>query len=124
MSATPRGPAADLVVLPRDAEGAPVFSAPWEAQAFAMAVQLQDRGLFTAAEWAEALGAALRETDDYYRAWLTALERLVVEKGAAAGEALASDAAAWTRADARTPHGTPIELSEADFTSRSTPSRP
>lgn len=32
--------------LPRDEEG-PVFRAPWEAQAFAMAVKLHERGIFT-----------------------------------------------------------------------------
>ena len=32
--------------IPRDADG-PVFREPWEAQAFAMAVTLQARGLFT-----------------------------------------------------------------------------
>ena len=39
---------ADLSVLPaipRDAEG-PVFREPWEARAFAMAVQLNARGVF------------------------------------------------------------------------------
>jgi nitrile hydratase accessory protein len=91
------------------------FAAPWQAQAFAMVLQLQDRGLFTAAEWSAALGAAVREHDDYYRAWLAALERLVVEKGAASSDSLASYAAAWVRAEARTPHGSPIELSDSDF---------
>jgi len=32
--------------LPRDADG-PVFREPWEAQAFAMALTLHERGLFT-----------------------------------------------------------------------------
>ena len=40
--------------LPTDGE-APVFTAPWEAQAFAMAVALHERGLFTWPEWAAAL---------------------------------------------------------------------
>ena len=32
--------------IPRDAEG-PVFREPWEAQAFAMALALHERGVFT-----------------------------------------------------------------------------
>ena len=40
--------------LPRDAEG-PVFREPWEAQAFAMALALHERGLFTWPEWAAML---------------------------------------------------------------------
>ena len=45
--------------LPRDADG-PVFAEPWEAQAFAMAVKLNEVGVFGWAEWAEALGAELK----------------------------------------------------------------
>jgi hypothetical protein len=37
--------------IPRDRDG-PVFRAPWEAQAFAMAVTLHERGVFTWQEWA------------------------------------------------------------------------
>ena len=64
----------------------PVFSEPWEAQAFALVVALQDRGIFTAAEWADALGAEIRRAqaagdpdtgDTYYGHWLAALERLL-----------------------------------------------
>ena len=40
--------------IPRDAEG-PVFREPWEAQAFAMALALHERGLFTWPEWAATL---------------------------------------------------------------------
>ena len=44
-----------------DAEtGGPVFAEPWQAQAFAMAVQLHERGLFTWPEWAETLGRRIR----------------------------------------------------------------
>jgi len=40
--------------IPRDAEG-PVFREPWEAQAFAMALALHARGLFSWTEWAATL---------------------------------------------------------------------
>ena len=40
--------------LPRDDDG-PVFREPWEAQAFAMALALHARGLFSWTEWAAAL---------------------------------------------------------------------
>ena len=43
--------------LPRDDDG-PMFREPWEAHAFAMAVTLHGRGLFTWPEWAETLSAA------------------------------------------------------------------
>ena len=38
--------------IPHDADG-PVFREPWEAQAFALAVALHERGLFSWQEWAD-----------------------------------------------------------------------
>jgi len=69
-----------------------VFQAPWEAQIFALVVQLGDRGFFTWKEWAETLGAVIREAqaggdpdlgDTYYRHWVKSLERLMSERGLA-----------------------------------------
>ena len=68
----------------------PVFREPWEAQAFALAVALREHGVFSATEWADALGAEIKRAqaagdpdtgDTYYRHWLAALERLVAAKG-------------------------------------------
>jgi nitrile hydratase accessory protein len=101
--------------LPRDDSG-PVFVAPWQAQAFALAVHLHAKGLFTWTQWAEALAAEIRAAgaaDDgsrYYELWLTALERIVAARGATDARALHERAEAWTRAAAATPHGKPIEL--------------
>jgi hypothetical protein len=77
------------------------FAEPWEAQAYALAVQLSERGLLDLSAWTSAGGS------------LEALERVA---GALAGpETLAAHREAWTRAAARTPHGEPIELTDADF---------
>ena len=91
-----------------------VFAEPWQAQAFALAVSLQDRGVISASEWAEALGAEIAAAPDadYYACWLVALERLV---DAREPGTLARHREAWARAAARTPHGTPIELTPAGF---------
>jgi nitrile hydratase accessory protein len=48
-----------LPKLPRDQEG-PVFAEPWQAQAFALAVNLSERGYFTWKEWAAALAEQLQ----------------------------------------------------------------
>jgi hypothetical protein len=80
---------------PRDADG-PVFAEPWEAQAFALAVALHERGVFT---------------------W-PALEKLVAEKGLSDAATLQRYADAWEHAADRTPHGTPIELRAEDFGAR------
>ena len=96
----------------------PVFAAPWEAQAFAMAVALQERGLFTATEWAAALGAEIAGGDPaatYYEHWLAALEGLLAAKGLADRATLERYRTAWARATERTPHGSPIELRPADL---------
>jgi nitrile hydratase accessory protein len=107
-----------LPSIPRDAQG-PVFREPWEAQAFALAVSLHQRGLFTWPEWAAALAAEIRAAqasgdpdtgETYYRHWLAAIERLVVEKGVADRDRLETMRAAWDRAARATPHGRPISL--------------
>ncbi len=109
-----------------DAAG-PVFAAPWQAQAFAMTLQLHQRGLFSWPEWAAALSAQITAAqaagdadlgDTYYHHWLAALEALVAEKGAADAATLARHAAAWGHAAERTPHGQPIALQPADFDPR------
>lgn len=101
--------------LPCDAAG-PVFAEPWQAQAFAMAVALHGQGVFTWAEWAEALSrevAAEGAADDgtrYYEFWLEALERIAIAKGVATHEGVDALAEAWARAAEATPHGEPITL--------------
>jgi nitrile hydratase accessory protein len=109
--------------IPQAADG-PVFREPWEAQAFAMAVVLHERGLFTWKEWAATLAAEIKRAqslgdpdtgETYYGHWLAALERIVAEKGASDGATLARYRDAWDHAADRTPHGAPIELRPEDF---------
>jgi len=89
----------------------PVFAAPWEAQAFALAVALQERGLVTPGEWAAALGAEVERDPQapYYRQWLAALEAVVDGKGLADRATLERCRTAWAQAAERTPHGRPVE---------------
>jgi nitrile hydratase accessory protein len=109
--------------IPRDDDG-PVFHEPWEAQAFAMALALHERGLFTWNEWAAALAREIKRAqaggdpdtgETYYRHWLATLEALVAEKGVATADTLHRYRDAWDHAADRTPHGAPIELTPADF---------
>ena len=103
---------ADSDRLPKDADG-PVFAEPWEAQAFAMAVKLNEAGVFGWSEWAEALGAELKAQQQrpYYESWLAALEKLVEAKGVMSEAERLARVDAWDRAAKATPHGQPIELS-------------
>ena len=66
--------APDLPGLPRDAAGAPVFPEPWQARAFALAVHLNARGRLRLAGLRRGAGAELAREDDYWHAWLRALE--------------------------------------------------
>jgi nitrile hydratase accessory protein len=106
--------------IPRDANG-PVFRAPWEAHAFAMALALYEKGLFTWTEWSAMLGEEIKKAqaagdpdtgETYYRHWLATLERMVAAKGRPPHKA--GKSSLGTR-DAQTPHGKPIELSADDF---------
>lgn len=101
--------------IPRGADG-PVFREPWEAQAFALAVQLHHGGAFTWAEWAETLGREIADAgaadtgEDYYLHWMAALEKITAAHGLVSREELLSRKDAWDRAARATPHGEPIEL--------------
>lgn len=109
--------------IPRDEQG-PVFRAPWEAHAFAMAVVLHQKGLFAWPEWSAMLGEEIKKAqaagdpdtgETYYLHWLATLERMVAEKGATTTQSLTEHFRAWEHAMHRTPHGKPIELTAEDF---------
>ncbi len=115
--------ARNLQDLPRD-DGGPVFREPWEAQAFAMALSLHERGLFTWKEWAAALADEIKIAQaggdpdtgtTYYRHWLATLEKMVARKGVATIETQHRYRNAWDHAADRTPHGSPIVLRPDDF---------
>ncbi len=107
-----------LPALPCDSTG-PVFREPWEAQAFALALALHERGAFTWPEWAASLSQVIGDAqaagdpdngEHYYHFWLTALERISAAKGLVDKAALLDRRGAWEAAARRTPHGQPIEL--------------
>ncbi len=109
---------AALPPLPRDAEG-PVFEAPWQAQAFALAVKLSELGYFSWTTWAATLAEEIARADArgdpddgsaYYHHWVAALERLVADHDLIDLAALTERKDAWAEAYRRTPHGQPVEL--------------
>ena len=68
----------------------PVFSEPWEARVFALAVALSDRGLFTWTEWSAALATEIDRArsggdpdtgETAYHHWVATLERLTAGRG-------------------------------------------
>ena len=109
--------------MPPD-ESEPVFAEPWEATAQALAQIVVEGGHVTPAEWAEALGTAIKtaqaegDPDDgttYYRHVLAALESLLVNKGIVEGSDLVARRDAWRHAYESTPHGQPVTLPPSEI---------
>ncbi len=112
---------AALPSLPQDDHG-PVFAEPWQAQAFALAVQLSQQGHFTWKEWATALAEEIQASTSrgepgdgstYYHQWLAALEHLTIAKGLSDTAAMQARKEAWADAYRNTQHGKPVELTIA-----------
>lgn len=100
----------------------PGFAEPWQAQAFACALQLSRRGLFGWREWVDAFGAEIAANPArpgesaeaaYYRQCLDTLERLVCLTGRIDAREIAERAEQWRQAYLDTPHGQPVELRAA-----------
>jgi len=127
----PRATLADIAAhcrvglpLPPGGDQGPVFAEPWQAQAFAMVVQLHGKGAFTWPQWAQALSQTIAQArtdgdgDDgsaYYQHWVDALENVVLAQGLGTAEQIHRFEHAWEAAAARTPHGQPIEVMAQDF---------
>lgn len=120
MTDTPT-PIDDLPGLPRDEDG-PVFKEPWEAKAFALAVNLSEAGYFTWPEWVTVFSREITSAkersepdmgDTYYQHWLTALEKICADKDLVGREDGHERKETWRRAYLNTPHGKPIKLSAA-----------
>ncbi len=93
------GVLADLPLMPRDDDG-PVFAESWQAQVFAVAVELIESEKISGEDWADRLGVVFKAAEErgeydtgarYYDHWLTALEKLVVEKDLAGWDDLTSE---------------------------------
>ena len=117
-------PRATLADSPADEADGPVFAEPWQAQAFAIVVELHARGTFTWPQWAQALSQTIAQArargdaDDgssYYQHWVDTLEHLVLAQGLGTAEHIHRLEHAWEAAAARTPHGQPIEVLAQDF---------
>jgi nitrile hydratase accessory protein len=113
----PRHP--EMPPIPQDGDG-PVFREPWEAQAFALVLELFDKGLFTWSEWVRTLSAEIAAASErgepdlgggtYYRHWLAALERIVAAKRLTSTEELAARKQQWAEADHHRGFGEPIVI--------------
>lgn len=90
----------------------PVFNEPWEAQAFAMTMNLHQNGVFEWQEWADTLSREIHSgtVRSYYEHWLSALEKIVADKALTTIPDLAEVKSRWQQAAIETPHGQAIVL--------------
>lgn len=112
-----------LAALPlHGPEDAPAFDRPWQAQAFALTVELHKRGLFSWPDWVETFSTQIKAApagpdesvnDAYFRQWLAALERMTARVSPIAPDEIAGRAEEWRQAYLNTPHGHPVLLANA-----------
>jgi len=107
----------DDPLAPRDA----AFDEAWHAQTLAIAETMIKAQQFSATDWANALGAALKSAtqagaedtaETYYLCALKALETLTASHTSVASSDLTDRKQAWEKAYRSTPHGKPVTLGE------------
>lgn len=97
----------------------PTFEAPWHAQAFALAVHLNEQGLFDWPSWTATFSQTLSQHgmsksldggDDYFLAWVETIEIMLEKAGHASPGDVSDIKAEWKNAYLSTPHGRPVNL--------------
>jgi nitrile hydratase accessory protein len=98
-------------------DGEPAFGEPWHAEALAVADLLVKSGMISPSQWAETLGAEVKasssaadDNDTFFHAVLSALERLLAQRGSVSQAELDERQQQWERAYLNTPHGQSVEL--------------
>ncbi len=100
-------------------DGQPAFDEPWQAEVLALADTLVQGGMFSASNWSDALGEALKQAESrgavddqetYYQCVLSALENLVAGHSDIDRQAMTGKRADWEDAYRSTPHGQPVKL--------------
>lgn len=101
----------------------PAFAAPWHAEVFALTVAMNEAGHFSWGEWVSVFSSQLKSDglvaeldggEDYFAAWLKALEKILVTKRHADAATVTALTDAWSQAYLATPHGQPVRLKDSD----------
>jgi nitrile hydratase accessory protein len=94
---------------PPRSNGELVFAEPWESRAFGLAMTLSDAGAFEWEDFRQALIGRIAEADNdtfsYYRCWLDALERVLVDQAVLTDTAVQDRAAELAARPAGWDHG-------------------
>ena len=96
-----------------------IFAEPWQAELFAITLNLHEKGLFNWDSWTKKLGGSLKrvknkskdDLEDYFLNWLSALEETLLEKKVTELKKIVTIEKAWRDAISKTPHGKKVEIS-------------
>ena len=96
-----------------------IFSDPWQAELFAITLNLYQRGIFDWDDWTECLGRNLKsgknkgkdDLTNYFSNWLYALEEKLLEKEVTEINKIKNIENAWRDALSKTPHGQKVKIS-------------
>ena len=100
-------------------ENGPALSEPWQAEAFAVAVQLSREGHFGWNEWVNVFSEEIRSSPQregeavnaaYYRQWMLALEKIATNAGFLTIKEIREYSEHWRRSYYHTAHGQPIDF--------------
>ena len=95
------------------------FDQPWQVSLFALTGALSEAGAFSWREWSESLADRLAASgvrqppysnEDYYCAWLAALETLLASKDLARPQEIDQLARDWRHAHLNAAHGAIVAL--------------
>ncbi|CAN7548887.1 nitrile hydratase accessory protein [Rhizobium leguminosarum] len=96
------------------------FSEPWQAEAFAVTVELSRAGGFSWTDWVAVFSTEIKRNPQrsdeevntaYYRQWMSALETIMAERRLLTPVEIAGCQEHWRRSYFNTPHGKPVEFS-------------
>lgn len=111
--------AAQQSIDPQWLDNGPAFSEPWQAEAFALTLQLARAGHFTWTDWVGTFSAEITaspQTADedintaYYRQWMQALEKILAARALVSSTEVTDYEEDWRRSYFHTAHGAPIEF--------------
>ena len=100
-------------------EQQPIFAEPWEARAFAIVVNLSEKGMLKWSEWSDTLAEEIKIAkekglpdfgNNYYQFWLSALENILLDKNILKKSDLKSKMEQWRIAYLSTTHGKAVKL--------------
>jgi nitrile hydratase accessory protein len=109
----------EIAIDVRWLDGGPAFSEPWQAEAFALTMQLSRAGIFAWSEWVDTFSEEIRNSPQspdenvngaYYRQGMQALEKIAYRYGLLSHDEIQDYQEHWRRSYYHTEHGKPVKF--------------